>query len=303
MRCLVVGLLLCLGQCLGDGVCGLDRERSLAGSPSLDSTRGYGELISDNGGSATELADNDLHHIALDGRWTLMDTVGKPHNPAACGHDANDSKSLRSERHSTRREWGGALNPTVKITDWFECHSGGLLGCFDGGEKVGHVVTASAASLLSNVGAGEFFAVEPCLLCLEAVTGELGGDIGLLNFVEFRSKSLDVLVVRVEVVVVRCAVSLKLDVGVVIKSAAGLSEFGLDFGSGASGHLILVVCVRPDCLDTRKIRRKFVDRKNFLRLFFVCAPIRQFLPGKQLRTRGKNPLIPHTISKGLTRLL
>lgn len=201
-------------------------------------------------------------------------------NPATIGHEAYNPESLCRERHGPCGEWGGALNPTVEIADWFD-HDRGLLGGFDGGEKVRHIVAASAASFLCNVRAREFFAVEPCLLCFEAVTGELGSNFGLFHFVEFGSKSLNGLVMRVEVVVVGVAASLKLDVGVALKSAVGLVKFGLDFVFSASGHFVLVVGERLDCLDTRKIRKKIVARKNFLRFFFVCPPNIQFLCHEQ----------------------
>ncbi len=84
-------------------------------------------------------------------------------------------------------------------------------------------------------------AVKPCTLCLQAVTGKLDSLSGLLNLVKLSGESLNGLVMWVEVVVIRCAVSLKLDVVVIIKSAAGLSKFGLDFVGCACHNVVLLV--------------------------------------------------------------
>ncbi len=247
------------GQCLSDGVSALDRQWSLAGSPRLNGARRDGQALGNRGRCATKQADDNLHDGSLSLRRARVDHSTKPHDPATVRHQANHTKSLSGQRHRPRRERRGALNPSVISRDWLKGHGGGLLGCFDGGEKIAHVVAACLASLLSEVGAGKALTVKPCTLGLQTVTGELDSLRGLLDLVKLSGESLNGLVVWVEVVIVWVAVSLKLDVVVIVKGAACLDKLGLDFGGGAVcgvGH-------------AQTLRKDFVGVENYLRKSFV----------------------------------
>lgn len=245
------------GQCLGDSVGALDGQRSLAGSPSLDGARRNIEGRANGGSGAAELADDNLHGGTLSLWRAGVDHSAKPHDPAAGRHETNNAERLRRERDRTRRERGGALNPSVKSTDWLESHGSvvgwwGLLGGFAGGLEISERVTASKASL---VGGGEVLAGKALAVKPGALSSKIKGERAnrLAGGVKLCAQRLDLGLVNV------ATLTLVDDTAEVVALDASGFEVGFDFGKGA------VCCVG----HAQTLRKDFVGVQIYLRLFFV----------------------------------
>jgi hypothetical protein len=263
------------GQCLSDGVCALDGQRSLAGAPRLDSARRDIEGHTDSGSGAAKLADDNLHNGPLSLGRASVDAPGQPHDPTAIRHQANDAAGLAGERNRSRRERGRTLNPTVKTGDRLESHGIERLGLSVGTEHGVDVAIAEASELggvrvkggivRSNLSLGGFDGLVDLSEVLggDANAAELGDASSVAGhwLDSHRSEMAlavdgafddDLLFARS----VAAALAVKAEVS---------GDFDADLSSGGGSPS---GCFHNDA----KIRRNFVACKNYLRKSFV-SPI------------------------------